>query len=384
MIGKKSVFFALLLLLSFFHLSAWVWPRSVASQSNERQRPMYLSGQVLLDDGQVPEERVTIELVCQGTVVRQEYTSNSGTFSVEISRGGSTKDKLQPVDASASASSYSPADGRANPSSRTETSVSATVQKRQMDLSACDLTARLTGYQTAALGLGRRKALDSSDVGVIVLHSLDGAGGGTISLKTLAAPKEAREAYEKAGQEVTKEKPNYSRMAKELEKAVEIYPEFAAAWQMLGDVRLAQKDRPAAGEAFEVAKAADPEYLNPYLSLALMELEEERWEEAADLCAQALELSPQHTRAHYLNALAHTSLGKFDVAEESALLVLEHNQAQTYPLIYYVLGFAEAQKGDFPSAAAHFRSFQEIQPNVALARKLGEQLAQWQQQGLIQ
>jgi tetratricopeptide (TPR) repeat protein len=221
-------------------------------------------------------------------------------------------------------------------------------------------------------------------VGVIVLHSLNGAGGGTISLKTLAAPKKAREAYEKAGKEFTKEKPDYSKMAKELEKAVEIYPEFASAWHMLGEVRLVQNDRAAAGEAFEKAKAADPEYVNPYLSLALMDLEEERWEEAADLCSQALELNPQLTKAHYLNALAHSSLGRMDVAEKSALLVLEHNQAQTHPLIYYVLGFAEMQRGDLPSAAAHYRSFLEIQPNVSLAGKLRDQLALWEQQGLIQ
>jgi tetratricopeptide (TPR) repeat protein len=253
-----------------------------------------------------------------------------------------------------------------------------------MDLSACDLTARLTGYQTAALGLGRRKALDSPDVGVLVLHSLEGSAGGTISLKTLAAPKKAKEAYEKAGKEFTKEKPNYSKVAKELEKAVKIYPEFASAWHLLGEIHLKQNDRSAAAEAFEEAKAADPAYVNPYLSLALMALEEERWQEAADLCGQTLEMNPQLTKAHYYNALAYVSLGHLDDAESSALLVLEHKQAQIYPLTYYVLGFADSQRGNFPSAAARFRSLLEIQPNLPLARKLEEELALWQKQGLIQ
>ena len=216
-----------------------------------------------------------------------------------------------------------------------------------------------------------------------MLHSLDGVGGGTISLKTLAAPKKAKEAYQKAGQEFTKEKPDYSEVTKELEKAVEIYPEFASAWNMLGQARLAQNDRPAASEAFEHAKAADSEYVNPYLSLAQMALEEERWQEAAELCSHALELSPQLAKAHYLNALAHGSLGKLDVAEESALLVLKSNQAPAYPLIYYVLGFAESQRGDFSAAATHYRLFLEIQPNAPLAQKLMDQLAQWQQSGLI-
>ena len=173
-------------------------------------------------------------------------------------------------------------------------------------------------------------------------------------------------------------------MAKELEKAVEVYPEFASAWHLLGEIRLKQNDRSAASEAFEEAKAADPAYLNPYLSLALMALEEERWQEAADLYGPTLDMNPQLTKAHYYTALAYSSLGRPDDAENSALLVLEHNQAQIYPLIYYVLGFVEAQRENFPSAAVRYRSFLEIQPNVSLARKLREELARWQEQGLIQ
>ena len=409
MIGKKRIFFAILLLLPFISLfSAWGWAQGGGGGGDsgggdsgggtrggrtptrqrpvERPRPMYLSGQVLLDDGQVPGQQVQIELLCQGSVVRQEYTSHSGMFSLEISSGASGPYRQGPMDASASSSSFSPFDSGFGPGSQGGGSFPSriTIQRRQVDLSACDLKARLPGYQSAVIRLGRRRALDNPDIGVIVLHSLDGAGGGTISLKTLAAPNDAKKAYEKAGKEFTKEKPDYSKAAKELEKAVEIYPEFASAWHMLGDVRLAQNDRPAASEAFEEANAADPAYVNPYLSLALMALEEERWEEAADLCSQALELNPQLTKAHYLNALAHSSLGRMDVAAESALLVQERNQAQIYPLVYYVLGFAESQRGDFPSAAAYYRRFLEIRPNASLARKLSEQLAQWQQRGLIQ
>jgi tetratricopeptide (TPR) repeat protein len=164
---------------------------------------------------------------------------------------------------------------------------------------------------------------------------------------------------------------------------VEIYPEFASAWQILGEVRLAQNDRPAASQAFEEAKAADSEYANPYLSLALMALEEKRWQEAANLCSQALEVNPRLTKAHYFSSLANSSLGRLNIAEESALLVLDSNQAQTYPLIYYVLGFAEAQKGNFSSAAARYQGFLEIRPDDLLAGKLREQMAQWQEQGLI-
>ncbi len=71
-----------------------------------------------------------------------------------------------------------------------------------------------------------------------MLHRTARAEGATVSLKTLTAPKEAKQAYEKALKELGKRKINFSKTSKELEKAVKIYPEFAAAWHVLGEVRL--------------------------------------------------------------------------------------------------------------------------------------------------
>ncbi|MCH7803269.1 MAG: tetratricopeptide repeat protein [Acidobacteria bacterium] len=410
MIEKKRIFFALLLLLLFFPLSsASVWAQSGGGggggssgggssgggnsggsttggqQSSgtqaERQRPMFLSGRVLLDDGQPPGSRTKVELICQGSVVRQEYTSHSGTFSMEIAGG---QPGARPMDASVPSSGYSQLGGGSASSFGSTGIGGGLASTRSIDLSNCELKAQLPEYQSDVISLGRRRVLDNPDVGLIILHSMKPPEIGTVSIKTLAAPKDARKAYEKAGKELQKEKPNFSKASKELAKAVKIYPEFASAWYMLGEVRLAQNDRPAASEAFEEAKAADTEYANPYLSLALMALEEERWQAAADLCNQALELNSRLTKAHYFNALANSSLGRIDVAEESALVVLDSNQAKNYPLIYYVLGFTESKKGNFPSAAARYRSLLEIKPDGSLAGKLREQMAQWQEQGLIQ
>jgi len=222
------------------------------------------------------------------------------------------------------------------------------------------------------------------EVDLFILHSMNNSDGDTVSVNTLAAPKDSRKALEKAGKELQKEKPNLSKAAKELEKAVEIYPEFASAWQMLGEVRLAQNDRAAAAEAFEQARAVDPGYVAPYLSQAMMAMEEEQWMKAARLSDQALELDPQLIKAHYFNALANISLGRINMAEESALLVLASDQVRIYPLIHYVLGLVEAQRENFPSAAAHYRIFLEVRPNASIAEEVRETLDEWRKQGLIQ
>jgi hypothetical protein len=408
MIEKKRIFFVLLLLLPLIFLSS-SWglaqggeggggggggggsdsgrssgggstSRQNSSPQADRPRPMFLTGKVLLDDGEAPGSRTKVELICQGSVVRQEYISQSGNFSIEIA-GGQAGNRS--MDASVGSSGYS-ALGSGGSSGLGSSGIGGGLAStRSVDLSSCELRAQLPEYQSDVISLGRRRALDNPDVGLIILHSMRAPEIGTVSLKTLAAPKDARKAWEKAGKELQKENPNFSKASKELTKAVEIYPEFASAWYLLGKVRLAQQDRPAAGEAFKEAKTADSEYANPYLSLALMALEEERWKEASDLSNQVLELNPRLTEAHYYNAIANSSLGRFNVAEESALVVLDSNKAENYPLVYYVLGFAESQKGNFPSAASRYRSLLEIRPEGSFSGKLKEQLAQWQEQGLI-
>ena len=338
-----------------------------------------------MDDGREPGQQVRIELICQGTVRRQEYTSSSGTFSMELNRG--EQDSLQPIDASISGSQYGGSLGGgfdAGLGGNSSLSAESLGQGRSQNLSSCEIRAELAGYESDVISLGPRRALDNPDVGVIVLHSLDPRGGGTISLKTLAAPKDARKAYENAGKELVKEKPDLKKATKELEKAVKIYDEFAAAWFMLGEVRVVNNDRPGAAEAFERAVAADGDYASPRVSLSLIALEAERWEDAAQLADDALEISPDHIKAHYFRAVANSSLGRVDVAEESALRVQQSNDVQYYPLVHYVLGWIMSQKGDFDSAASEYRRLLEIQPTTALSERLREQLADWERQGLIQ
>ena len=59
----------------------------------------------------------------------------------------------------------------------------------------------------------------------------------------MAAPKDAMRAYEKA-QKIKAEKP--AEAEKELNKAVRIYPQFAAAWTLLGDIHRERNDFDAA------------------------------------------------------------------------------------------------------------------------------------------
>ena len=358
------------------------------TQSGRRpqfQRPIFLSGQVLLDDGSAPTEQVTVELVCQGSVIRQAYASSNGNFSFQLNTGRGSPDSLQPIDASISSSQYgSPF------SSNLGGAISGAfggglslARSDSLNLSACELVAQLSGFMSDRIVLGPRRALDNPDVGTLILHRTVVPVSGTVSVKTLAAPKAATKAFEKAGKELRKKKINFFKVTAELRKAVEIYPDFAAAWQRLGEAHLQQQDLQEARDAFERAAIADSQFALPLLSLAAIELDDKRWEEVVEKSRQALEINPRLARAHYFRALADSSLGNLNEAEESALWVQGSASSSDYPLTHYILGWIQSRKGDFEAAADEYRQFLEIEPMAPIGNELQEQIDQWKSLELI-
>ena len=109
-----------------------------------------------------------------------------------------------------------------------------------LDLNGCELRAVLAGYQSSVVTL-RAMGGDTwqYEVGTIFLKRIGNAPGTTISVTSMAAPKDAMHAYEKA-QKLKAEKPVEAE--KELNKAVKIYPQFAAAWTLLGDIHREHND----------------------------------------------------------------------------------------------------------------------------------------------
>ena len=359
--------------------------RSSSRRSQQFQRPIFLSGEVILDDGSVPSEQVTVNLVCQGTVIRQVHTSSSGSFSFQLNPGRTSQDSIQPIDASISSSQYGgPLSGSMGGSTSGPFGNTASlIRTDSVNLSACELMAELTGFQSERISLGPRRALDNPDVGSILLHRTVVPESGTVSLKTLAAPKKATQAFDKARKELARKNIDLAKAKAELDKAVEIYPEFAAAWQLLGEVHLRQEARPEARAAFERAIASDSGFALPFLSLAAIELDAQQWEKATGLARQALEINPRLARAHYFKALADTSLGNLHAAEESALWVQNSGDAGRYPTTHYILGWIQSTKRNFESAAAEYRQFMELQPAAPIGQELRDQIGQWESLGLI-
>ena len=107
-------------------------------------------------------------------------------------------------------------------------------------------------------------------------------------MTSMAAPKDAMRAFEKA-RKVKAEKP--AEAEKELNKAVKIYPQFAAAWTLLGDIHRERKQFDAARSEYTQAIAADPQFVNPSYGLAMIAAQEKKWDDAVRFTDQVIKLN---------------------------------------------------------------------------------------------
>ena len=325
---------------------------------------MFLTGRVLLEDGFPPPEPVTVEMVCRGSVRQQAFTFGEGSFSFQLGDEGSGSS-----DASVSGNQSN----RNDPFSRVPGQGQGS---GSLDLSDCSLRGVLPGFKSEVIGLGVVRYMENSDVGTLVLRRLDQVQGLTVSYTVLNAPKKARKAYEKADKELRKENGNIPKAVKNLEKAVKVYPQYAAAWFLMGNSKLAMGDRPGARQAFQKSIDSDPKYLRPYISLGGMALKDENWQEVARLCEGVTELNPHIMRVHYLYGVANLNLGELDKARGAIQEVLDHGKSRYLIGSHYVMGAILTQQRDFSGAAAEFRLFLEASPQgTPVADKLAEKLA---------
>jgi hypothetical protein len=333
---------------------------------------IYLTGNVILDDGTPPPESVTIERVCSGSPRAQAYTDHKGHFSFQI---GQTAGVAQ--DASEDGSNVPGA------ASRSATGIAAGMGPQpqaqpntpDLQLANCDLRAVLAGFRSDSVSVGARRLMDDPNVGTIVLHRLANVEGTAISMTSLQAPKEARQAYENALRNLRRNKP--AEAAKQLLKAVEIYPNYAAAWYELGRIQADNREIESARKSFSRALAADPKFISPYPKLAELDAAAENWPDLADITGKLLKLDAvDYPMAYFYNATANLNLGLLDDAEKSARAGEKLDAPHRYPKLEQVLAMILAQKKDYASAAAHLRRYLLLAPDADDAAPMKKKLAE--------
>jgi tetratricopeptide (TPR) repeat protein len=189
-----------------------------------------------------------------------------------------------------------------------------------------------------------------------------------------SAPKDAVKNFEKARAEWLDQKPD--RAQHDLEKAVQIYPQYAEAWYQLG--KLQEKSNPReARNSFSKAVAADPKFVLPYEHLATMAAVEGKWQELLDYTTHLLELDPRGTpRVWYYKALANTNLKNNKVAEASARKGLAMDPLHTEPNTEQLLAVILVADHDYAGALEHLRECLTYYPPGPNADLVKQQISQ--------
>lgn len=338
-------------------------PNTTITPTDLSKQPTFISGSVLLEGGAPVTEPVAIERLCNGSVRREGYTDFKGHFQIQLGSNFGFQDASEN-------------DPRAISGQPLRTSGQSGSSNRS-SLNGCEFRAVLAGYQSSTVML--RVAGDSfaSELGTIVLKRLGDVQGTTVSLTSMTAPRDAKQAFEKGRKALSQDKTDEA--VKDLEKATEKYPQFAAAWTMLGDIHLEHDLLDKATEEYKRALAADPQYVNPLFGLALIAAKEKKWQEVANYSSQVMSLNAYaFPSAYFFNAAANYNVGRFAVAEESARKY-KASADHKHPEVSLLLGSILARKEDYSGAAQQLRDYLASVPDASNANELQTKIKQYDQ-----
>jgi len=229
----------------------------------------------------------------------------------------------------------------------------------------CSVTIRLKGYRTVEATFRQNS--------VVVLKRIGDNEGSLVSMTALKAPEQAQKAYGKGVAAMTDQK--WASAQKNFERAVEIYPEYAAAWSDLGEVLRAQANPEKAREAWERAIQVDPKYVKPYLQLTRLNLEEKRTEDAASVAERAMAMNPvEFPGLYFFDAVANYNLKRIAAAEKSVRRAIELDTNRQYPRTEVLLASVLAAEGDRHGALEHLRKYLEIAPKAPDAAEVNKSI----------
>ena len=334
-------------------------------------QPIFVSGRVMMEDGTAPPESVTIETVCNGTPHSEGYTDTKGYFAIELgARNGVIQDASEMSSFSSINSTSMPGGNMGGGGSFGSSNAS---ERKYM---GCDLQAKLSGFRSQTVPLAGRRAMDNPDIGTILMHRNGPAEEGkTVSAVSLAAPKDARKAYDKGLDNLKKKKFGDAQVS--FEKAVEIYPKYATAWYELGMLQAGQDKLDMAHKYFDLAIENDPKYVKPYYQIAIIELQASKWQRLAQVTEKLLKLDPfDYPQAFFFNSVANYNMQKFEEAEKSALVAERLDTRHAIPKVSHILGMLLAMKKDYEGAAVHFKAYIQYAPTADDLPKVKSQLAE--------
>jgi Tfp pilus assembly protein PilF len=202
--------------------------------------------------------------------------------------------------------------------------------------------------------------------------ALEGRGA-LVSSKQLSIPEKALKKLEEARERMTRRQT--ARAVESLKQAVEVAPQFSAAWNMLGVISYQSHDFPNAEEYFQRAVDTDPESFEAIVNLGGAQLSTGKWAEALANNQKAHTARPQDPLANAQLGLCYFQMGDNDHAEPYLVEAKRIDPAHfTRPQLY--LAQIYLARGEFNLATSELQDFIKRYPDAPEAQGLREKLGE--------
>ena len=208
---------------------------------------------------------------------------------------------------------------------------------------------------------------------------LSSGSGTTVSALRLAVPSKARSEYDKACSAFKKNKS--SETEQHARAAIEKYPNYPAAWVMLGQSLQAQGKLDEARDACSKPLSVDRTYLPPYLCLAGLLDHEREWNGLLKMSDQFAGMGRSADMyAYYYRGLAQFHIKQLPDAQKNVQQAIELDPQHHQPSLNFLLALIYDGQGDVANATLQVQQFIKHTSDPASKRQAKDYLAQLQAQ----
>ena len=197
----------------------------------------------------------------------------------------------------------------------------------------------------------------------------------SMSVAEMNIPENARKEMEK-GMEYF-DKNQYKDADKHFQKAVELYPKYARAWNNIGVIKAKAGDRAGAMDAWKKAIDADDKFAGAYFNLARVSIANKQPAEAQALIEKGLIGNPGDPEGLFLLTSAQAMQGNWDDALATAKKV-HAKEHKAFVDVHMIAAQGYAAKGQPREAIAEYELFLKEDPDSPKAAMVRQKMAQLQ------
>ena len=185
-----------------------------------------------------------------------------------------------------------------------------------------------------------------------------------VTQRQLQIPEKALKEFERGARELMQSKKPKEALPR-FHKAIEIYPDYYEAYELIGTAHMDLQEWAKAEEALKGSLRINGEYAPSLIALGAVYNRQGRFAEALPLLQKAGEIEPDSWLCHLELAQCLLPLGKVAEAEPHARLAHEKNP--DFPLVHLAMANLGLAKGDLALGREECDHFLKLVPNGPLA-----------------